>query len=271
MMPAKWLRTIGIVAAALALLILGASILLRLTTVFAVDGHAISTLAPAVEIAIRLLHRVAASSVGLLVILAVILCWFGRPQLDKTTMTVVIWMLGATIVLAVVGPLTPGYRFLSVTIINVVGGMVLLMSCWWLSESLSAGLAQQSGRNSLVIAALIVLLVHIGSGAAASAQAMHGVHSITFIHLGSAILTTMFVGAMLWAQRGQRRVSRLFVMMALLLVAQVALGLALKSIGEMPVWLKFVHAMFTPLLAIGLVSIAVRCAEEKHDHEKSPR
>ena len=52
-----WLRRIGGVGTALALLILGASMLLRLTTTFNVDGQAVSALPPFAEQATRLLHR----------------------------------------------------------------------------------------------------------------------------------------------------------------------------------------------------------------------
>ena len=71
--PTRMFRAIGMAGAALAFAILGASILLRLTTGFGADGLPVSGLPSATEGAVRLIHRLAASSVGLLALAAVIL------------------------------------------------------------------------------------------------------------------------------------------------------------------------------------------------------
>ncbi len=282
--PTRPLQVIGSVGSALALTILGASILLRLTTVFGGDGQPISTLPPAIESAVRLLHRLAASGVGLLALSAAILCWRRRPWVANAVMPTA-WIVSATVLLAVIGPLTPGYRFAAVTVANVVGGTLLLMACWWLRESLGywgqTPISQrceapppegepkvrriwaltpktQRSHDPLLIPALIVFLVHVGSGAAASALEMRGIGWVAFIHMGSAVLVFLFVGAILWDRHGRERLTRLVGAMTLLLVAQIALGLALIAMDARPTWLEFLHAMLSPLLAAGLVSIAVR-------------
>lgn len=255
--PTRPLQAIGSAGSALALAILGASILLRLTTVFGGDGHPISTLPPAIESAVRLLHRLAASGVGLLALSAAILCWRRRPWVANAVMPTA-WIVSATVLLAVIGPLTPGYRFAAVTVVNVVVGTVLLMSCWWLRESLAAASTRHRAHDPLLIPALMVFLAHVGSGAAASALEMRGIGWVAFIHMGSAVLVFLFVGAILWVRHGRERLTGLVGAMTLLLAAQIALGLVLIAMDARPTWLEFLHAMLSPLLAAGLVSIAVR-------------
>jgi len=143
---AQSLQAIGTVGAVVALVILAMSALLRLTTVFAADGHTVSTLPGMVEDTARLIHRLAASTVGLLALWATVLCWRQRRLLPHAVIPVVA-LVAATLVLALIGPLTPGYRFTAVTVANVLGGTVLLASCWWLRERLAAAPAHQGTRS----------------------------------------------------------------------------------------------------------------------------
>ena len=129
------LRAIGTFGSILALTILGASILLRLTTVFGADGGALSQLPSDVENAIRMVHRLSASNVGILALVAAVLGWKNRSAVPHA-MKPIMWIIAATVLLAVIGPLTPGYRFSAVTIANVVAGTVLVDACWWLREKL---------------------------------------------------------------------------------------------------------------------------------------
>lgn len=253
----RTLPGIGIVGSALALVILGVSILLRLSTVFADDGHAVSTLPAAIENALRLLHRLAASGVALLALWAVVLCWMRRPTVARAVMPTA-WIVTATVILAAIGPLTTGYRFTAVTVANVVAGTVLLMSFWWLRESLTAAPMRRNSRDPLLIPTLFVFLAHVGLGAAASALDMRGIRWLAFIHMGSAMLVIVLVVALLWVRRGRAPLTWLVGTMTLLLVAQVALGLALIAADSRPLWLGFAHAMLSQLLAAGLVSVAVR-------------
>ena len=255
--PGRPLQAIGATGAVLALAILAASVLLRLTTVFDAAGQAISTLPAAVESATRLVHRLAASGVGVLALSAAILCWMRRRS-AAGALRPTVWIAVATIVLAVIGPLTPGYKFAAVTVANVVGGMVLLMSCWWLRESLAFPVPGRAARDPLLVTAFFVLLLHAGSGAAASAFEMRGIRLAAFVHVGTAMLATMFVGAVLWERRGCEGQARTVGATTLLLTAQLILGLATMWIDPRPVWMGFVHAMLSLLFACGLVSVAVR-------------
>lgn len=257
LMHARMMLVIGTAGSALALIILSVSILLRLTTMFTTDGHTFSTLPAVIENAARVLHRLAASGVGLLALWVTVLCWMRRPLMVKAVIPTA-WMMAATVLLAAIGPLTPGYRFATVTVANVVGGTVLLMACWWLRDALAVAPTRCQTRDPLMLPALIVFVSHVGIGAAASALSVRGIRWVAFIHMGSAVLVIIFVGALLWARHNRTPLIRLVGAMTLLLAAQIALGLALMAADFRPVWLGFSHATLSPLLAAGLVSIAVR-------------
>ena len=251
------LQTVGAFGAVLALVILGASMLLRLTTIFGADGQTISTLPPAIESATRMVHRLAASGVGLLAAGAVFLCWVRRPlpgHIVKPIASIVV----ATAVLAVIGPLTPGYRVAAVTVGNVLGGMVLLIAFWWLRESVAADSAARKPVDGLLRAAIIVFLLHVTTGAAASANQMHGIRWFAFVHLGTAMLSIMFVGASLWDHRREPSLAAWSAATTILMVAQSGLGFALIWHGSRPAWLGLLHGMLSPMLAIALVSLAIR-------------
>ena len=260
--PSRWLESIGTCGAVLALVILGASMLLRLTTIFGVDGHTISTLPTALENAIRLAHRVAASAAGLLALCVAIISWKRRP-LPLPFMAPIAWIVVSTVMLAIIGPLTPGYRLTTVTVGNVVGGVVLLMAFWSLRESAVNKLLARNPVEPVLSIAIVAFLAHVAAGAAASAFDMHNVRWFVFVHIGTAMLTTMFVGASLWDRRRDAAIAGWTVATAGLMVLQVALGCALMWLGTRPTWLAYVHGMLSPLLAITLVSLANRNASTR--------
>ena len=256
----RGLRTAGEFGAILALAILGASMLLRLTTIFGADGQTISTLPPAIESATRMVHRLAASGVGLLAMCAVFLCWSRRP-LPGRIVKPLASIVAATIGLAVIGPLTPGYRVAAVTVANVAGGVVLLIAFWWLRESVATDSAGRKPVESLARAAIIVFLLHVATGAAASANEMHGIRWFAFVHLGTAMLLIMFVGASLWECRREPSLAGWSAATTIFMAAQWGLGFALMSHDSRPVWLGLLHGMLSPMLAIALVSLAIRGAD----------
>lgn len=255
--PVRVFRTIGLAGAALAFAILGASILLRLTTSFGADGLPASGLPSAIEGAVRLAHRLAAAGVGLLAVAAAVLCWTKRGQLAGVTGPTV-WIAIATLALAAIGPLTPGYRYAAVTVANVVGGTILLMAFWWLRQAREAMSGHGRSLDALMAVALFVFLAHAGSGAAASALEMRGIRWVAFIHAGTAMLATMFIGAILWERHTTGGMDRIARGTAYLLAVQLALGLITLLVFPRPAWIGFLHSMLALLLAGGLVSIAVR-------------
>ncbi|MEI8028989.1 MAG: hypothetical protein WCH35_04335 [Comamonadaceae bacterium] len=252
----KWMQGIGAGGTVLALAILGASMLLRLTTVFAPDGHAVSTLPVSIEYAVRLLHRLAASSVALLALGAVVLCWSRRSSIAHLARPTA-WIMAATIALALIGPLTPGYRVEAVTVVNVTVGMLLLMAFWWLRESVVKAATLRQSVDAFAWATVIGFLVHVATGAAASAYAMHGLHWPAFVHLGSLLLCIILIGALLREVYRQRPLDRWFGVLVCLLVFQLLLGYLLMWQEVRPMWLSFFHAMLAPALGLALLSVVL--------------
>ena len=203
------LHAIGSIGAVLAFTILGASILLRLTTTFATDGATLSLLPSAIEDATRLVHRLAAAGLGLLALAAAVLCVMQRRSLPLAVKPV----------------------------------------------ALVSALPKAKFMQPMVRGTLALLVVHVGLGAAASAFAARGTHWVSFVHSGSAMLTLMLVGSIVWDRRGVDRLRIPVLFTAGLLVFQLVLGVSALWADGRPVWLGFVHAMLSPLLAAGLVSI----------------
>ena len=259
----RWLLAIGLCGTLLALAILGASMLLRLATIFGVDGHTISTLPASVEGATRLVHRLAASGVGLLAICAVVLRLTCK-NLSAHVVAPITCIVAVTIFLALIGPMTPGYRHAAVTVGNIVGGMVLLMSFCWLRESVLAGSPVSKPLDPVLRATIVFFLVHIATGAATSAVEMHGVRGVTFLHMGTAMLSTSLISASLWERRGESTLANWTAATTVLLAVQIALGVALLWSVSRPIWLAFGHGMVSPMLAIALVSLAKRDGAAAH-------
>lgn len=254
---ARALYAIGTFGTFIAIAILGASVLLRLTTQIGADGLPRSVLPGDVETAIRLVHRLTAACMGLLALIALVLCWFAR-QTAPAALKPVAWMVATTVVLAVIGPLTPGYRYVAVTVANVVAGTVLTAACWGLRQRLMATSVPVGVAHVLLPFTLGVFVIHIALGAAASALQMRGSHWMVFLHSGSGMLTTLLLGAMLWDRRRLGSMVKLVTIMAGLLGVQVVLGLVSLLVEGRPVALGFTHAMVSVLLAMGLVQFSVR-------------
>lgn len=252
-----WLQRIGACGSGLALTILGASMLLRLTTVFALDGHAISSLPPGIEYATRLLHRLAASGVALLALCAVTLCWIRRSSAAQLTRPTA-WIVASTVILALIGPLTPGYRLSAITVVNVTGGMVLLMAFWWLRESVITAATMHQPVAAFSWAAIIAFVAHVGTGAAASAWEMHAVRWPAFVHLASLVLCLILIGVIWLEFRRERLLAPWTAALASLLAIQLLVGYLMMWQDSRPLGLTFLHAMLSSLLAMALVSLAVR-------------
>jgi heme A synthase len=249
------LRTIGTVGALLALVIVASSMLLRLSAFHGSDGQVVSTLPPTIETFLRLVHRLAASGIGLLTLAMTLIVWRYRPLPGIWTKPIG-WIVATTVALALIGPMTPGYRVSAVIVGNIFGGVLLLMSCWWLREVTVQAMPRPRQNHPLLRITVVLFLAHIATGAAASASAMHGLRGAAFIHLGTAVIATMFLGAAAWTCR--HTATRPATVAASLLAAQVGLGFLLLTLPDRPLVLAFIHGVLTPLLAATLVSLACR-------------
>ena len=253
-----WWRRIGALGALLALSILGASIFLRLTSVLDLQGHASSTLAASSEQAIRMLHRVCASGVALLALWAVVLCWKQRHAPPPRMTQPALWIVAATLVLALIGPLTPGYRLAGVTVLNVSCGVLLLISFWWLRESAPPNSAGAWSLDSFSWVAMFALLLQVGTGAATSAWEMHAVHWPALVHLACGFFCAAMIGLVVLDQRDKSGPSGCRWVVAGLLAGQLVLGYLLMRQDQRSIALSFVHAMLAPLLASAFVSLMKR-------------
>ncbi|MGI9134977.1 MAG: hypothetical protein ACR2I0_13730 [Rhodoferax sp.] len=255
---ARALAIIGEFGVVLALAILGSSVLLRLATRLDGTDAAVSTLPNFLEHAVRSIHRFSAASVGLLAIAASLLSWMHRNSIAQARWPTAGVVL-ATLILAAIGPLTPGYRYAAVTLANVLCGSALLMSCWWLRETLLYPDGRDPAPTRGLVLAVLALWIHMGSGALGSAFQMRGLHWVTYLHVATAPLFVLAYGDVLWTHVGHgRTVDRLARPLTLLLVGQVCAGLALLWIDQQPIWLGVTHALASQLLAIGLISFAIR-------------
>lgn len=249
--PSNWWLRLGTAGTGLTLVVLGASMLLRLATEWAADGQAQSVLPPVVEHATRLAHRLAASGVSLVALCAVLLAWMQR-RTNRRMVSITACLVAATVVLAGIGPLTPGYRVAAITVLNVGVGMVLLLAFWWMRESSARMPYQPWVLPRVARLALAALILHTATGAAASAYRMQGLSWPAWVHLASAVLFIGCLAALVIAQRRLQTPPKVHTL-RILMAAQVLLGACLFWLDHRPVWLNFTHALLSPLLAMALL------------------
>lgn len=248
------LRWAGLVGAMLAWVVLAASILLRMGSQFEADGVLVSPLPPALEQGARGVHRIAASGSGLLALLCLVAGLKLRhthPGIRKPIVVIV----AVTLLLAVIGPLTPGYRYAWVTVCNVWGGTVLVAGFWWLQRVVACGTA--TPMNTWMQWTWVVWLTHIALGAAASAQIMRGQHWISFVHSGTAMLAALMLAACLrdaWQSLQSKSLVRA---MAAALMMQMVLGTAALWLALVPIALGTLHALLSVFLTIGIVALSI--------------
>ena len=252
------LRRLGAAGTILAFVILAASMLLRLATVFTADGRVVSTLPPEVENVARMLHRVSASGVALLTLCAVVLCWRRRSTAGYLARPIV-WIVLSTIILAVIGPLTPGYRNDLITVLNVTIGMLMLVAFWWLHEFAAVQATEvHRPRDRPGQVALVAFLAHVATGAAASAGEMHGVRWLAFLHLASLVLVVALIVSAAVARRNERAASRNIAVLLILLALQLIFGYSLMQLQVRPLWQALLHGLLSPSLGLALVSLGIR-------------
>ncbi|MGZ5039652.1 MAG: hypothetical protein ACXWHZ_11040 [Usitatibacter sp.] len=233
--------------------IVGLSALLRLTT--RIDaGEAISSLPATVQDAVRLAHRVSAMGVAFLAALALVAAAGERPM-PRRRVVAVAAVVALTVLLAMLGRYTPGYRIAVVTILNVTGGTALACAFWWLREQGAAAPAH-AARAILPRLALAVLLAQSAIGSAMAAAAMWGERAFGPLHLGLGALFAGLVAAAAWRHR---RHSAIALSIGLLAALVLALGVVLWFAQGDRIWtVAAMHAIIACALALGLVSLAQR-------------
>lgn len=250
----SWFRWIGAGGSVLAMVILGASMMLRLWTEVDANGHATSTLPPITETVARMAHRVSATAVAMLALCAGVLYWVRRRTIPHLAIPV-ICIVTFTTVLALIGPLTQGYRLPWVTVLNVTAGMALLIVFWWLLARPSAVVPTIPALGRLAWLALIAFVIHVASGAATSAWEMTGIRWPAFLHLASLFVVVSLIGLVVMERRSKRATGRSIRWLLILLAVEMAMGYALMQLDLRPRWLSLLHGMLSPALALTLVSI----------------
>ena len=246
----RTLAATGLWGALLTIVILAMSVLLRLGTQLEA-GEGVSTLPAGVETWARVAHRVAAMGVGILAALAFVAAWRGESP-PRPSMRAAGAVVALTVLLAVIGRYTPGYRVDVVTVLNVAGGVALAEAFWALRPRGAAP------PDPLALGALVLLLVLAALGAAADVVAMRGARAFGPLHLWVAAIFVCLALSAAWRQRRRRFAAAAT---AVLTAAQFALGFALLASPELrPLALGWLHAMIACALALLLVSLALRGA-----------
>lgn len=126
---------------------------------------------PALQMVMRIVHRIAASGVGFAVIVIAVLCYRRGSDSGRKWLAGVLLVL--TVFLAVLGRATPGAVLPAVTLGNLLGGLLMLGLLWHLRLRVAGGaLSRASGWVSLGIA-LLALQIVLG----ASVSAFHAAAS----------------------------------------------------------------------------------------------
>lgn len=249
-------------ATLLALVVLTASAGLRLGTVWSVSDGARSVLAPSVQGGVRLLHRLAAGGLGALALGFAWLALRRRYALSSASRLLAGTVVLTVLVLAVIGPLTPGYRHAWVTVANVVLGTVLAGACWGLAARLrGAGMGlppPTSQRADALVALCLLTQVLLGATASDGAMRLGALPDTAFVHAFFALVVVLILGWWLWQQRAIDGLGLRVRVAGVLLGIQCALGLAAALNASVVMALGLAHAVGSALLVACCADLCVR-------------
>ncbi len=239
---------VGAWGAALTTVILATSVLLRLGARLE-GGEAVSMLPADVEFWSRLAHRIAASAVGVLAMVALVALARGGEG-ARARRAEIAWVVALTVLLAMVGRYTPGYRHDIVTVVNVVGGMGLAVA--FVALALPAAAVERS--DPAVRLALAAVTVAVGLGALADASLLWGRDGYSWPHLVAGGMAVVLSLAAAWRLR-RRGAAAGFA--AALAIFQAVLGLALwGERASRPLVPGWIHGLTALLLAFALLRLA---------------
>lgn len=244
----RTLDRLALAGAALTVVVVAASALLRLGTTLDAGGNVAAELPAMLRVPVRLAHRIAASGVAIVAVAAVIVALAGRVARARAAPLAAVVAL--TALLAIVGPLTPGHRFAAVTVANALGGVALACAFLWLRGSPGA-----RATSLAALAALAVLFAHAGLGTAASAASMHGEHALDAWHVAAGPAIAAIVVAAATQGRHAAPARALRWTLVGFAVAQMALGMALLAApAARP--LAWAHALGACAVALALAALA---------------
>lgn len=239
----RGLGRVALAGVACSIVVVAASAFLRLGTRLDAGGNALSMLPPGLASSVRLAHRVCASAAGLAALAAVILALRARPVTPPRRLALAA-VVGATAILAAIGPLTPGYRLVGVTVANATLGVALASAFAWLWADARG--AHADGTQPAALLVVLALLAEIALGTAASAQAMQGRLAFEPLHVALGPVAAALAA---WAA------IRHGGWIAALAVVQMGLGMALAAMGaSRGVASEWAHAMLACALCVVLAA-----------------
>lgn len=239
--------------------------------------------------AARLVHRVAASTALVIVLVMVMTCFTTRPVLWREGRLALALLLCAAF-LTVLGLWTAGARVPAVTIGNLLGGFVMFALCWRLAQSAGREPARGGAFVAWAWVGVLLLLAQIALGGLVSASfaglscpqlvgcdaggvpwqtlspwrepaldpadpthpagaLAHGLHRTMGLLVGVVLL---LLATAAW-RAGRRRDAAL---VCVLLAAQVALGAGMV-VWQLPFALALLHNLVAALLLAAVLSLTL--------------
>ncbi len=254
--PSRAFAWTALAGAALTLVVLAISVWLRVHTTADTAGGTRSVLGMSTQEVLRAAHRVAASAVGLVALAAAVLAWRQRPHASERWLALAT-ILAATALLAWVGRLTPGYRLAWVTVANVTGSIALATAFWWLRPAPLGASGGTMAARGAALAALALVLLQSGLGAAASAAELQRLATLGPWHVGAGPVVLAIVVVLVARTHLLSGAARAIV--GGMAAAQFATGLRLAAVGEGAAPAAgWVHAILAASIALAVATIALR-------------
>jgi heme A synthase len=246
----------GEIGAVLVAVVLSASVALRLTAVAGPDGAMVPSLPEAVEAGVRLAHRIAAMGVTVLALLVAWVAW-SRRAIDMRGLAPAVTIVLLTVLLALLGRWTAGYRHPEVTVGNVAGGVALVGAFWALREAVR-GAARRLASVPAALArfAALAVIAQAGLGAATSAL-RSSIELLGPVHVATALLVAAQVAIAAWPQRRAGNAAGPAQLLLGLTALQLALG-ALSLAPERATLLVWLHTMVAAVMVSACFALASR-------------
>jgi heme a synthase len=229
----------------------------------------------------RLIHRMLASSAGIIVLLVVYADLTGRSRPRPFGRAIL--LLALTVALAGLGRITPGATSLAISLGNLLLGAALTALLWWLALQPPARVTADSGgdagrpertrvyRLASVILATAAVQFVLGallstSGGAAECNTLPlctegtstTASAVHLAHRAGALILFIAAGTLAFALPRERARTRwCAAALGTLIVLQAAAGAAMLTLG-FPLWLVLAHhfgALLTLLAAVAVLRL----------------
>lgn len=228
----------------------------------------------------RLLHRVSATLAGACVI-AIVLLAASRPRQMRQQLVIAVVLLGLTAWLAVLGRATPTARVPAIALGNVLGGLAMAALFTWLALGRRRGQPASLASRLVSGFALLALVAQIALGVMTSASwsglacpalpacfisgaippmdwkaldpwtLTPGSPVVHMVHRCASVVVALAVTLLAW--KLGRRHARLRLVLAVLLLGQLALGVSL-ILARLPLPVAVAHSVGAALLLLAVIA-----------------